>query len=342
MLEFRRDIILDEWVIISDERAKRPKIFKEEKIKVEPKITAVCPFDNGNEFMTPPEIMRMDQSGKIVGTNSEWQIRVVPNKFPVLKPDAALSTKRIGIYDVMGGFGIHEVIINSPDHLVNLSQLNEFNIKIIIETYVRRIKVIKKDSRIESVVIMLNQGKEAGASLEHTHSQIFAIPFISPVLERELHGTRRYYKNHKCCAMCDILDFEIGENKRKIFENNDFLIIEPFASRNPFETWIVPKKHHSNFETINDEETSSFAECLKILVDFFHYELNNSQFNYYIHTGPLHIDSNYHYHWHFELIPKLQIKAGFEIATGIDICIATPEYTAEFMKNSALKRKFFK
>lgn len=336
MPEFRRNIISDEWVIISDERANRPEIFRKEEKRVKQKINAVCPFDRGNESMTPPEIIRMDRSGKIVNAPTEWQTRVVPNKFPALKPDATLSTKRVGIYDVMDGFGIHEVIINSPDHLLSLSQLNESCIELVIRTYAIRIREIKKDPKFESVVIMLNQGKDAGASLEHTHSQVFATPFIPPLLERELDAAKRYYKKHKCCAMCDILDFEIGDGSRKIFENSGFLIIEPFASGNPFETWILPKKHHSNFETIDDKEISSFAECLKILADFFHHKLNNSQYNYYIHTGPLRTGSNHHYHWHFELIPKLQIKAGFEIASGIDICNTTPEYTAGFMRDNIL------
>jgi UDPglucose--hexose-1-phosphate uridylyltransferase len=336
--EFRRDIITDEWVLIAAERAKRPKNFKEEKIDIETKINIVCPFDSGNEHMTPPEILRISSSGKIVDSRSPWQIRVVPNKFPALRLDSALSTKKIGIYDVMNGFGLHEVVINSPEHLLNLNQLSEFNIRLIIETYVRRLREIKKDLRINSVVIMLNQGKDAGASLEHTHSQIFAIPFISPVLEKELHGIKRYYKNNKCCAVCDILNFEIEDCKRKVFENKDFLIIEPFASRGPFETWIIPKKHNSNFENISDEEIKLFAECLKVLVDFFHYELNDASFNYYIHTGPLNTDTNYHYHWHFELMPKLSMKAGFEIATSIDINIAIPEYTADFMKDSIMAK----
>ncbi|MCL4376835.1 MAG: galactose-1-phosphate uridylyltransferase [Actinobacteria bacterium] len=340
MPEFRRDIILDEWVIIATERAKRPENFREERVKIESTIAAVCPFDRGNESMTPQEIMRMDSTGRITGPESGWQIRVVPNKFPALKTNSALSSKIVGIYNVMDGFGLHEVVINSPEHILHLGQLSEFNIKLIIDTYLIRLREIKKDSRIESVVIMLNQGREAGASLEHSHSQIFALPFISPVLERELYGTRKYYREHKRCAICDILSFEIRADERIIFENKDFLVLEPFASRNPFETWIVPKRHNPFFEKINIEEIESFAQCLKVLVDFFYIELNNSSFNYYIHTGPLHNDSNYnHYHWHFELVPKLSIKAGFEIATDIDINITTPEYTSEFMKQSIKKMK---
>ncbi|MHB1253738.1 MAG: galactose-1-phosphate uridylyltransferase [Candidatus Humimicrobiaceae bacterium] len=333
MPEFRKDIILDEWVIIASERAKRPEMFREEKIKIEAPSGMVCPFDKGNEDMTPPEILRMDVNGNIIDkSNQNWQIRVVPNKFPALKPVAAPGTKLYGLYSIMDGFGLHEVIINSSEHILYLNQLSQSQIKLIIDVYVRRLREIKKDLRIESVIIMLNQGKDAGASLEHTHSQIFALPFNSPVLEKELRGTLRFYNHHKSCAVCELLKFENEENKRIIFENSHFVIIQPFASRNPFETWILPKKHYSNFENISKDEIMSFAKCLKLLVDFFYNELSNPSFNYYIHTGPLHTKTDHHYHWHFELIPKLSIKAGFEIATGIDICITTPEDTAKFMK----------
>lgn len=333
MPEFRKDIILDEWVIIASERAKRPEMFKEEKIKIENPPGMVCPFDKGNENMTPPEILRLDINGNVIeNSNPDWQIRVVPNKFPALKPLAAPGSKLYGIYSIMDGFGLHEVIINSSQHISHLSNLSKSQIRLIVDVYARRLREIKKDPRIESLIIMLNQGKDAGASLEHTHSQIFALPINSPVLEKELRGTLRYYRRHKRCAVCEILVFEAKENKRVVFENSHFVIIHPFASRNPFETWIIPKKHYPNFENIEEEEIQSFAECLKILVDFFYNELSNPSFNYYIHTGPLHTKTDHHYHWHFELIPKLSIKAGFEIATGIDICITTPEDTVKFMK----------
>ena len=336
MPEYRKDIILDEWVIIATERAKRPENFKDDLVKVEKKSTGICPFDKGNESMTPPEILRMDKEGEIVPeSNGDWQIRVVPNKFPALIPDAPPVSRHYGVYMTMDGFGLHEVVIHSPEHITHLSSLETYQLKMIIEVYIRRLQDIKQDKRIESVILMLNQGKEAGASLEHSHSQIFALPLIPPVIQKELHGTGRYFKQHNRCPVCDLIRFEKGESKRIVYENEHFMIIQPFASRNPFETWIVPKLHYPNFEDITEKEVESFAHCLKMLVDFFYNTLNDPPFNYYIHTGPLNTAGiSGHYHWNFELIPKLSIKAGFEIATGIDINVTTPEYTAEFMKES--------
>ncbi len=336
MPEYRKDIILDEWVIIATERAKRPENFKEEHVKLEKAGTGICPFDMGNESMTPPEILRMDKTGNIIPENKgDWQIRVVPNKFPALIPDAAPMSKHYGVYMTMDGFGLHEVVIHSPEHIIHLSELEARQLKMLVDVYISRLHDIKKDKRIESVIVMLNQGKEAGASLEHSHSQIFALPLIPPVIQKELYGTRRYFEQHNSCPVCDLIKFEKRENKRIVYENEHFFIIQPFAARNPFETWIVPKLHYSNFEDISEREVESFALCLKMVVDFFYNVMNDPPYNYYIHTGPLNTeDVSGFYHWNFELIPKFSIKAGFEIATGIDINITTPEYTADYMRKS--------
>ena len=332
MPEYRKDIIIDEWVIIATERAKRPENFKEQIVKVENKALSVCPFDRGNESMTPPESLRVDSHGNEVDKDSEWQIRVVPNKFPALVPNALPFSQQYGPYMVMDGFGLHEVVIQSPEHITNISELSREQIDLLISVYIKRLRAIKKDSRIESVVVMVNQGKEAGASIEHSHSQIFALPLTPAILMKEIFRTRSYFNQNHRCAMCDIINFEIKEDKRVVYENKEFIILQPYASKNPFETWIVPKSHNSNFENIDAQEASSFAQCLKVLVDFFYIDLNNPAFNYFIHTGTLGSTEDSHYHWHLELEPKLSIKAGFEIATGIDICITTPEYTAEYMK----------
>jgi len=339
--EYRKDIILDEWVIIATERAQRPESFKQELIKVGKKSTGICPFDKGNEYMSPPEILRIDSSGNIVHkSNNDWQIRVVPNKFPALIPNAEAVSRQYGLYTVMDGFGLHEVVIHSPEHITHFNKLEKFQMKILVDVYKRRIRELKKDKRIESIIVMLNQGKEVGASIEHSHSQILALPLIPPLIQKELDVTRRYFKHHDRCPVCDLIRFEMHEKKRVVYENEHFLIIQPFASRNPFETWIVPKLHYPNFEDISDIEVESFTHCLKILTDFLYINLNDPPFNYYIHSVPLSPkDISKYNHWNYKLIPKLSIKAGFEMAAGIDINITTPEYATKFMKKSRCFRK---
>jgi UDPglucose--hexose-1-phosphate uridylyltransferase len=336
--EFRKDIISGEWVIISKERARRPEIFKSES-RVKTISTEVCPFCSGNEHMTPGEVFSIDSFEGRKPNTSGWKVRVVPNKFPALFPKIDLEIGREGIYDIMSGFGVHEVVINTPRHTYNVGDLSSDELKLMVEAYIRRIGELKKDERIKSIIIMLNQGKEAGASLEHTHSQIFGVPFIPPKIGKELSGTIEYFNNNNRCAMCEIINFEKKEDERIIFEDEHFVIIEPFASKVPFETWIVPKRHAYEFESISCEELNSFSYCLKNVLDVFSYELGEPPFNYYIHSSPTFIDTGKYYHWHLEFLPKLSIPAGFEIGTGVNINIAPLEQTADFIREKLKIKK---
>lgn len=332
MPEFRKDIITGDWVIIATDRAKRPGDFRKSTKKVaDPK--KYCPFDSGKEELTPPEILRVDKNGNIVTKDHDWHIRVVPNKFPALLDQATTKKDLEGIYSKMDSFGRHEVVINTPEHITKLSRLSIHDIRLILKVYRLRIQMLKEDPKIKSIIIMLNQGMEAGASLEHSHSQIFGLPIVPHKLKRELDGTKKYYKKNHRCALCYMVEHEKEIAKRTVFENKDFLILEPYASKGPFETWIIPKKHETNFENISDAEIESFAHCLKIILGFFDQELEDPSFNYYIHTGPINKNSHGYYHWHLEFIPKLSIKAGFEIATGIHISITSPEAAADFFRD---------
>jgi UDPglucose--hexose-1-phosphate uridylyltransferase len=341
MPEFRKDIILDEWVIIATERARRPEYFREKKIRVKKETDEVCPFDGGNESMTPPEIIRVDVNGNVINKkDNNWLYRIVPNKYPALFPTASPQSNNQGIYVTMDGYGCHEVIIHSPEHIVSLNDLSIQQLETLLGLYRRRIRDITGDKRIESIIVMLNQGKEAGASLEHSHSQVFALPLIPPVIQREIDGTRKYFELYEKCPWCAAIKFERIENKRIVYENEHFIITQPFASRSPFETWIMPKVHNTNFEYSTDEEIVSLSHCLKKVLDFFYNELYDPPFNYYIHTGPVNTPDVFNqYHWNFEFIPKMNVKAGFEIAAGIDINVTTPEYTAEYMKKSRYIKK---
>ena len=333
MPELRKDLITGDWVIIATERAKRPDKFKGQP-QAKPSVTDTgsCPFCKGNEYMTPREVFAI-KSGRYRKPDQEgWKVRVVPNKFPALLSDLSMNTQKIGIYDTMDGFGVHEVIISSPRHVCDISTLSVAELGHMLAAYRQRIKKLKGDERIKSIIIMHNQGREAGASLDHIHSQLFALPIIPPVLGRELSGSIGYFNYKKRCAMCDILEFELGREDRVVCKDRHFAVLQPFASGSPFETWIIPRKHSPNFDDITDDQIKSFARCLKLMLDFFYSELDNPAFNYYIHNSPTLIDTSRYFHWHLELLPKLTIKAGFEMGTGININITTPESTAEYIK----------
>ncbi len=333
MPELRKDLITGDWVIIATERAKRPDKFRgQPQAEASVTDTESCPFCAGNEYMTPKEVFSIGASRDSKPDRQGWQVRVVPNKFPALISGLPLHTKKKGIYDTMEGFGIHEVVILTPRHICDISRLPRTGLVSMLEAYRQRIARLKMDEKIKSIIIMHNQGREAGASLDHIHSQLFALPIIPPEIGKEIKGTIAYFNYHKHCALCDILDFEDKEKIRTVWQDKHFAVLQPFASKSPFETWIVPKKHSPYFDEISDEEIKSLAFCLKLILDFFYEDLDNPAFNYFIHTSPTLIDTSKYFHWHLELLPKLTIKAGFEMGTGVNINITTPESTAEYIK----------
>jgi len=331
--ELRKDLITGDWVIIATERAKRPDKFKgQPQAKAAGTDTQSCPFCTGNESMTPKEVFAIPSKGDRKPDREGWQVRVVPNKFPALIANQSSDRQKLGIYETMGGFGIHEVIISNPKHISDISVLSAEELVPMLAAYRQRITALKSNEKIQSIIVMHNQGREAGASLDHIHSQLFGLPILPPQLGKEISGTMAYFNQSKRCAVCDILDFERQAEARVVCENAHFVILQPFASGSPFETWIVPRKHCPDYGQITDGQIHALAHCLKIMLDFFYRELDNPAFNFYIHNSPTLIDTSSYFHWHLELLPKLTIKAGFEMGTGVNINITKPEYTAEYIR----------
>src|SRR5712692_969365 len=321
MPQLRKDPVIGRWVIISTERAKRPTHFEHRRI--EPKSTR-CPFCKGNEAMTPPEIMAYRPGGSSQG-DAGWTLRVVANKFPALMIEGELDRRGEGLYDLMNGVGAHEVIIETPDHELNMGLLSEKQFEEVLWAYRDRILDLRKDKRFRSVLIFKNQGVEAGASMEHTHSQLIALPIVTRTVTDELAGAQEYYKYKERCIYCDIVRQEIEEKVRVVSQNENFVVICPYAPRFPFETWILPKKHSSYFEHASKQEYVDLSRSLRETLVRLNSALNNPPFNYIIHSMPFQEPDNSHYHWHIELMPKLTQVAGFEWGTGFYINPVTPE-----------------
>ncbi|HDP70612.1 MAG TPA: galactose-1-phosphate uridylyltransferase [Actinobacteria bacterium] len=341
MPELRQDPVTGYWAVIATERAKRPESFTQER-KESVKSNAVCPFCYGNEAMTPPEVLAFRPDGGEPNT-SHWKVRVVLNKFPAFTIEDKIKTsasnmlygkqKKSEIYANMPGLGIHEVIISGPDHSKSLALLNVDEVELIIEAYRSRLLKIKDDQRIKHVLIIVNHGKEAGASLEHPHSQLFGTTLIPRLVADELDCSRRYFCEKGHCIFCDIIEEETKLGDRVIKESEHFLVFSPYASRQPFETWIVPKNHSANFECISSAEKRDLAFMLKDTLLKIYEGLNDSPYNYYLHTSPYRINSGEFYHWHIEIFPKLAIQAGFEMGSGMMINVVLPEGSARFLKN---------
>ncbi len=332
MPELRKDPILGRWVIISIERGKRPTDFVSPSQRK--KGGGFCPFCPGNEHTTPPEIMAFRPPW--TQPNSQgWTLRVMPNKFPALQIYGDLNKAGEGIFDKMSGIGAHEVIVETPEHQLSLSTISLKAVEDVLWAYYIRLTDLKKDPRFKYVLIFKNEGDAAGASLEHTHTQLIALPIVPRTVKDELEGARNHYELKERCIFCDIITQELEDTKRVIYENDKYVAVAPFAPRAPFETWILPKRHESGFYPPN-KDFSGLADILQRVLKQIDRILDVPPYNFMIHTSPFYDEINEYYHWHIELMPKLTKIAGFEWGSGFYINPIPPEEAAKFMREAKI------
>ncbi|WP_028583268.1 galactose-1-phosphate uridylyltransferase [Desulfogranum mediterraneum] len=332
MPELRKDPILGRWIIIAQERGKRPTDFLVEETKVKGGFCPLCP---GHERTTPDEVLVYGRDQGQANTPG-WELRVVPNKYPALVIEGELDKQGEGLYDRMNGIGAHEVIIESPSHHKSFTYLEPEEMILTFRAFRDRIRDLAKDQRFSYVMVFKNFGKAAGASLEHSHSQLVALPILPRMVSSELDGSLSYYRYKDRCVFCDIIRQELQQDIRLVCENSAFVTLAPYAPRSPFEMWIMPRRHSSNYA---DQDEGS----LELLTDIFSQSLRrldacipNAPFNFVLHTQPLRSGPLEHYHWHFEIVPKLTSIAGFEWGTGFYINPMPPEETCTYLKEVSL------
>ena len=330
MPELRRDPIHGRWVIISTERGRRPSDFVTEERRP---IGGFCPLCEGNEDKTPPEIIAFRENGTPPNTPG-WTLRVVPNKFPALRIEGELNREGEGIYDKMNGIGAHEVVIETPLHYETIATLPLKAVKDVLWAYRERMTDLRRDQRFRYVLVFKNHGVAAGASLEHSHSQIIALPIVPRRVAEEMEGAQNYFHYKERCVFCDIIRQELQQKNRLIIENQAFLSIAPFASRFPFETWILPKTHYPVFEHMESPLYEQAAQILSETLHRLRQVLNDPPYNHIIHTSSFSDLENDQYHWHFEIMPKLTKLAGFEWGTGFYINPTPPEEAAQYLREA--------
>ena len=331
MPELRKDPVVGRWVIICTERGKRPNDFV---IRNSPATPEHCPFCTGNEAETPPEVLAVRNGSEPNGPG--WRLRVVPNKFPALQIEGDLDRRGEGFFDKMNGIGAHEVIIESADHSAELSTLPVEDIAAVLGAYRARIVDLKGDPRFKYILVFKNHGEAAGATLQHTHTQLIATPIIPKRVAEELKGARNHYEMKERCIYCDILQQETHDSRRLVAADEHFATIEPFAPRFPYETWILPRRHNSAFEALNDEGLYNLARVLKETITRINVTLGNPPYNFVIHTAPCNDPFLLYYHWHIEIMPKLTKIAGFEWGSGFYINPTPPEDAARDLRNVKL------
>ncbi len=333
MQQLRRDPIIGRWIIVDYDHMKTILDYKSEALGPRTK-GKICPFCSGFEDKTPPEIM-VDRDPGTAANTPGWNLRVIANKFPALKIEGDLNLEGLGLYDQMNGVGAHEVIIETPDHERDLADLSQDEVARVILAYKQRCIDLRRDKRFKYILIFKNHGANAGASLEHSHSQLIALPIVPKKAKEALHGAQAYYNYKERCVYCDIIDQEVDLQERIVFENHDFVAFCPYVSCAPFETWIIPKRHASNFYQIKEEQISSCAKALKSVLSKLKKVLTDPPFNFIINTSPIqNEDDLLHYHWYIEIVPKLTNSAGFEWGTGFYINPTPPEKAAQWLRQA--------
>jgi UDPglucose--hexose-1-phosphate uridylyltransferase len=339
MSELRKDLVSGRWVIIATERSKRPDDFRPQgQAAPVPEAVGFCPFCAGNEGKTPPEVFALRAAGTAPDSPG-WTVRVVPNKFPALTPGPPPPRATEGLYQRMEGRGVHEVVIENPDHALELGDLPVPHVRAVLGVFQQRIRAIERDLHYQYVQIFKNKGKEAGASLSHPHSQIVATPIIPKRVKEEIYGADRLFRTFKECGFCRILRDEEAAGTRLVARNSHFTAFAPYASRFPFEMAVFPQRHSAFFTDVREDELTSLAGILKQVLTRLKETVGDPPFNMVLHQAPnpslslkgwpdIHLKS----HWHLEIIPILTKVAGFEWGTGFYINPVPPETGARFLR----------
>ena len=328
MPELRKDPIVQRWVVMAPDRAKRPSDVKDDPKFVEGEFD---PFAEGNESATPPEIMAYRNYGS-QPNEPGWRVRVVPNKFPALQIEGNLEKRGDGIYDMMNGIGAHEVIIECPHGETNMSRLSVDNIREVLWVYHDRLVDLKRDRRLVHALVFKNKGALAGASLQHSHSQLMATSVVPITIYEEINGALEFFNYRGRSIFDDMIQQELAHGSRIVLDTPHFVVFCPFASRFPFETWILPKQQSSHFENITRQAIEELGTVLKTVLRKLELALDDPPYNYVIHTAPFNQPELPHFLWHMELFPRITRVAGFEWGSGFYINPVLPEEAAAFLR----------
>jgi UDPglucose--hexose-1-phosphate uridylyltransferase len=328
MAELRQNMVTKEWVIIADERAKRPDDYIDSHERAlpisQPAYDPHCPFCPGNEELDL-EIERSPAQG-------DWQTRAVYNRYPALS-DGELTRNFDGVHRRISGVGHHEVVVESPKHNHTLALMTPEEIKCFLETLYSRGWGIRKDSRIEQVVYFKNHGERAGASLKHPHSQIIGLPVVPSNIRHRIDEARRYFDDTGNCASCIMMADELEKQERLVSVGKYFVAFVLYAAPSPFYIWVVPRRHSVSFLYSQPEELAELAQILWDVLRKLYFGLHDPAYNLIIRTSPVKEISNDYLHWYIAIVPRLAQSAGFELGSGIFINPSLPEESAAFLRN---------
>ena len=335
MIELRKDPISSRWVIINDSRDFQFDV--DDGIAVCDDNVSSCPFCIGNENLIPNPIACYDKNGNRMSVSDKnWTIKVIPNNKPILAIEGSILRKAEGIYDKMKGVGAHEILIETPKHNDKDVYKNTGNFVANIFATQDRINDLKNDLRLEYILVFKNHGRNAGGTISHPHFQLVALPIIPKSVKDEMNISKKYYDFKERCLFCDIIDQEINSKSRIVTETGSFIAFVPFASRFPFETWILPKEHLDDFRTLKDRfKVEELAEISASVIRRLHKALGeNISYNLMVHSYPLKENRIEYYHWHIEIVPKITKFNGFDLGSGMYVNPTVPEESAKFLREA--------
>ena len=325
MSELRQDPISSRWVVIAKDRAGRPDEFQPAPFR---RVAATCPFCFGHEDETPLAVATYPPD-TVAG--ERWKVRVVPNRYPAVKLDerpAPESHLPFALGESRGGFGVHEVIIESPDHAVSFTELSDELVEWTFAVYRDRLQTLARDRRFRYAQIFKNVGALGCASIEHIHSQLVATNFVPADMQTELNGSRAWHDRTGACPFCQLIEAELAAGLRIVSATERCVAFCPYASRFPYETWVLPRRHASQFEKTEAGELGEAARFVRDIIGRIERASGRSAYNYFLHTSPFDAGPLDHYHWHVEIFPRITTAAGYEWATGCFINPVPPEDAA--------------
>ena len=332
MSEFRYDPIKRTWVILSAERGHRPSHYLSDSQAVqEPKT---CPFCVGNEVMTPPEVYS-HRDAESAPDSPGWSVRVVPNKFPALSPDLPLENFAECVHGHIPGFGVHEVVIETPVWNRQMADMDDEEIEEVLVVLRERMRFHSSDERLKTIILFKNHGKEAGASLVHSHTQIMALPIVPSNVATELQSFVQYMEKESRCLMCDILAREVKIETRVVLDESGYLVLAPFAAGSPFQLNILPRDHSHDLSLSDDDQLRRLAPVLGDTLRRLRSVLGEHPWNMVLHNAPSNLDDGRDvaaYHWFMEITPRVTNPAGFEMGSGFSINTVAPEECAELLR----------
>lgn len=336
--ELRQDLVTGKWVVIASGRSKRPDEYTAHRTlhKKLPAYRTTCPFCNVAEYPQEPDMLRLPDDP------DKWEVHIFANKFPALYPQKDFRSWQVGPYRATEAVGYHEILATRAHDKEDFF-LNAREFALQFEALILRYRQLRTEKSVNYIQIIKNHGEAAGGSLEHPHHQIFTVPVLPSDIADMLHGAEEYATRHKRNPFEVMLTFEREAAVRMVYENDHFICFCPFASRVPFETWVMPKKPEPFFENTGPAERESLADAMRHVLRHLYHGLKNPPYNYYIHSAPCddtgfvcNLATFQHFRWHIEILPRLSKIAGFELGTGMEINTTTPESAAAFLREVKL------